>query len=217
MKGLLQKDFRLMVKQSKFFSTIAFITVIFAGVVENISFIISYLTFIGFMFTLSTISYDEFDNGNAFLFSLPITRRGYVVEKYGFGLLMGGSCWIFATLIAVVCGQVRRTNSINDSLAVAFMIIPVMLLLLAIILPFQLKFGGEKGRIAAIAMVGIVFIVFLGVAKITKTMHIDLSGLLNRIETMDTRMLGVAAIAVSIGVLLLSGRISVTIMEKKEF
>ena len=66
-------------------------------------------------------------------------------------------------------------------------------------------------------MVGIVFIVFLGVAKITKTMHIDLSGLLNRIETMDTRMLGVAAIAVSIGVLLLSGRISVTIMEKKEF
>lgn len=217
MKGLLQKDFRLMVKQSKFFSTIAFITVIFASVVEDTSFIISYLTFIGFMFTLSTISYDEFDNGNAFLFSLPITRRGYVLEKYGFGLLMGGSCWMFATVIALVSGQVRGTNSIYDTLGVAFVIIPVMLLLLAMIIPFQLKFGGEKGRIAAIAMVGIVFIFFLGAAKIAELMHIDLNGLLNRLETMNTRVLGIFAIAVAIGGLLLSGRISISIMEKKEF
>ena len=34
---------------------------------------------------MSSISYDEFDNGNAFLFSLPITRKDYVLEKYIFG------------------------------------------------------------------------------------------------------------------------------------
>ena len=62
MKGLLQKDFRLMVKQSRFFGTIGFVAVIFASMVKDTSFIISYLTFIGFMFTLSTINYDEFDN-----------------------------------------------------------------------------------------------------------------------------------------------------------
>ena len=48
-------------------------------------------------------------------------------------------------------------------------------------------------------------------------MHVDLNGLLNRLETMDGRVLGVFAAAVSIAGLLLSGRISVAIMEKKEF
>ena len=217
MKGLLQKDFRLMVKQSRFFGTIGFVAVIFPSMVKDTSFIISYLTFIGFMFTLSTINYDEFDNGNAFLFSLPITRRGYVMEKYGFGLLMGGSCWLFGTLIALVSGQVRGTNSIQDTLEMALVFFPVMLLILEMMIPFQLKFGGEKGRIAAIVMAGIVFIVFLGVAEIAKMMHVDLNGLLNRLETMDGRVLGVFAAAVSIAGLLLSGRISVAIMEKKEF
>ena len=217
MKGLLQKDFRLMVKQSRFFGLFGFVAVIFASMVKDTSFIISYLTFIGFMFTLSTINYDEFDNGNAFLFSLPITRRGYVMEKYGFGLLMGGSCWLFGTLIALVSGQVRGTNSIQDTLEMALVFFPVMLLILEMMIPFQLKFGGEKGRIAAIVMAGIVFIVFLGVAEIAKMMHVDLNGLLNRLETMDGRVLGVFAAAVSIAGLLLSGRISVAIMEKKEF
>ncbi len=217
MKGLLQKDFRLMVKQSSFFSTIGFVAVIFASVVKDTSFIISYLTFIGFMFTLSTINYDEFDNGNAFLFSLPITRRGYVMEKYGFGLIMGGVCWLFGTLIALISGQVRGTNSIQDTLGIALVFFPVMLLILEMMIPFQLKFGGEKGRIAAIVMAGIVFIVFLGAAKIAETMHVDLNGLLNRLETMDERVLGVLVAAVSVAGLLLSGRISVSIMEKKEF
>ena len=139
------------------------------------------------------------------------------MEKYGFGLLMGGSCWLFGTLIALVSGQVRGTNSIQDTLEMALVFFPVMLLILEMMIPFQLKFGGEKGRIAAIVMAGIVFIVFLGVAEIAKMMHVDLNGLLNRLETMDGRVLGVFAAAVSIAGLLLSGRISVAIMEKKEF
>ena len=217
MKGLLIKDFKLLKNQKNFFIILIAIVIGMSAYMEDVSFIIGYLTFICSMFTLSSISYDEFDNGNAFLFSLPITRRGYVMEKYGFGLLMGGSCWLFGTLIALVSGQVRGTNSIQDTLEMALVFFPVMLLILEMMIPFQLKFGGEKGRIAAIVMAGIVFIVFLGVAEIAKMMHVDLNGLLNRLETMDGRVLGVFAAAVSIAGLLLSGRISVAIMEKKEF
>ena len=57
------------------------------------TFAIGFLTFVMSLFSVSSISYDEFDNGNAFLFSLPITRTTYVVEKYCFGLILGLSAW----------------------------------------------------------------------------------------------------------------------------
>ncbi len=60
------------------------------------------------LFTLSTISYDEFDNGNAFLFSLPITRAGYVVEKYCFALILALSAWTISTLLVVIAGTAGR-------------------------------------------------------------------------------------------------------------
>ena len=74
MKGLLIKDMKLMLNQKKFFVTIGFIAVMMAGVVKDTSFIISYMTVLGAMFTISTISYDEFDNGNAFLFSTTLAH-----------------------------------------------------------------------------------------------------------------------------------------------
>ena len=89
MKGLLIKDFKLMKMQRNFFFVIVMISVgqaLFSG---SLSVPIGFATFVFPLFTLSTISYDEFDNGNAFLFSLgcysgePITlvsrRKGSFV------------------------------------------------------------------------------------------------------------------------------------------
>ena len=82
MKGLLIKDFKLLKVQKNFFLLILCITIgmeIFTNSASS-SFIIGFLSFVATLFTLSSISYDEFDNGNAFLFSLPITRKSYVTE-----------------------------------------------------------------------------------------------------------------------------------------
>ena len=107
MKGMLVKDFKLMKGQRNFFAVIAAMAVGMAIFMEEPSFIIGYMTFAGSLFTLSTISYDEFDNGNAFLFSLPISRKGYTVEKYQFGLIAGGVSWLFATVAAGIAGVDR--------------------------------------------------------------------------------------------------------------
>ena len=107
MKGLLIKDFKLLQGQKNFFITIIAIAGIMAIFMEDASFIIGYMTFVGSLFTLSTISYDEFDNGNAFLFSLPITRKDYILEKYGFGLIVGGISWLFAIIVTVVVEIIR--------------------------------------------------------------------------------------------------------------
>lgn len=87
MKGLLVKDFKILKLQKNTLFLFLFIAIWLTAFSDNASFIIGYFTFVFSLFSLSSISYDEFDNGNAFLFSLPITRIDYVIEKYYFALI----------------------------------------------------------------------------------------------------------------------------------
>ena len=81
MKGLFVKDIELMKQQKQFF-----ILVIVMGVILNLagsgssSFAAGYFTFVTAIFAITTISYDEFDNGLAFLMTLPVTRKQYVAD-----------------------------------------------------------------------------------------------------------------------------------------
>ncbi len=217
MKGLLIKDLKLMANQKKFFLLVLLIAVMQVGVLNDTTFIISYLTFIASLFTLTTISYDEFDNGNAFLFSLPITRSRYVAEKYSFGLIVGGAAWLLSTLVAVIGGEIRKVQGASDTLIIAFAILPIIILILAIMIPFQLKFGGEKGRTAAIAATGVVVAVAVLAGKIADLMHFDFAALLDRLQAMDLKRSVAVVIGASVVAYLLSFKISISIMEKKEF
>lgn len=201
MKGLLIKDFKLMLGQKNFFVTIVVIAIGMSIFTEDLSFIVGYMTFVGSLFTLSTISYDEFDNGNAFLFTLPITRKTYTLEKYEFGLIVGGVSWLFAVILVVVCGIVRDSFVVKE----------------AIMLPFQFKFGGEKSRIAIIGAVGLMLLIALAVVKIADFFHIDLVKTFHNLPVMSMGMLIVTALGIAIAVLLLSLKISIAIMVKKEF
>ncbi len=76
MKGLLIKDFKLLKGQKNFFMTITAISIIMIIVSPGTSFPIGFLGFVGALFSLSSISYDEFDNGNAFfIFFTDNTKR----------------------------------------------------------------------------------------------------------------------------------------------
>ena len=75
MKGLLIKDFKLMKMQKNFFIMIVVISFVVSLLTEDVTFMLGFISFITSLFTISTISYDEFDNGNAFLFTLPIDRK----------------------------------------------------------------------------------------------------------------------------------------------
>ena len=87
MKGLFMKDFGLLKGQKQFFAVIVVMTVIFMTAYTNFAFIISYITIMIGIMTLTTISYDEFENGMGYLFTLPVSRREYVGEKYLFSII----------------------------------------------------------------------------------------------------------------------------------
>ncbi|HIR14327.1 MAG TPA: ABC-2 transporter permease [Candidatus Choladousia intestinavium] len=217
MKGLLIKDIKLMLKQKNFFLMLIVIAVLMAYAVENASYIIGYLSVVGSLFTLSSISYDEFDNGNAFLFSLPITRKAYVVEKYGFGLILGGGFWLLASVLTILAEFWKRQAVSAETLSASVGTLFAVFLILAVLIPIQLKFGGERGRIALLIVVGISVVLGVAGAEISRMLSFSLSSLVDRALSLNAGIFTGSIAAVSLLLLLLSCRLSIGIVRKKEF
>lgn len=218
MKGLLVKDFKILKLQKNTLFLFLFIALFLTAFSDDASFVICYFTFVFSLSSLSSISYDEFDNGNAFLFSLPITRTNYVIEKYFFSFILSMSSCFFATILVIITEMIRgMDSSIIDIIMIALMTIPIMLIVISIMLPFQLKFGGDKGRIAIICAVGIVFVISIVILKIAEFFSIDIASIINNLPVFSTGMIIVAALIAVIVILMISIRISISIVKKKEF
>ena len=217
MKGLLIKDLLLLKNQQRFFLLILFMSVgmLLAGV--NSLFVINYITLIITMFTLSSISYDEFDNGYAFLFTLPITRNQYAAEKYVFGFVTGGSACIIVTVIALIMNFVRGGAGTLELLITALLYLFMSLLFMAVVVPVQLKFGTEKGRIVLIFIIGIIFAAGFIVVKAAKTFQFDLSTVVAALTSFAAGPVIIFLLFISLAAVFGSYLISVNIMKKKQF
>lgn len=217
MKGLLIKDFSLMKGQTRFFIIIVVIAIAIGAFYNNLSFMIGYLPFVISLFTLPTISYDEFDNGNAFLFTLPINRKIYIHEKYCLVFLLGGSSLVLATLLAIIFGITRNIASIPEILITAITILPIMLIIQSVMIPIQLKFGAEKGRIVIIGVSGFLFILGIVIIKTTEHLGLDIRTYIDNLPMLSMTWFIVSSIAFAILMLFISMKISIAIMNKKEF
>lgn len=142
MKGLLVKDFLLMIKSKKVILFMLFIGII--GGINDISFATGYILMVLAILSLSTISYDEANHGLNTLFALPISKSDYVKEKYLFSLIITGIGFVLVTIL----GCVSKSGFMET-----LIILSTALLLLALSLPFQLKEGNEKGRIVLFVVV----------------------------------------------------------------
>lgn len=218
MKGLLIKDFKLMKNMR---TTMVIILLSALGmsfyVSDNLSFIVAYLALVGSSFTSSTISYDEFENGDAFLFSLPVSRKDYVVEKYLLSLLMCGGGWLLGAVFSMGARVIMNGLNPMDGIMTALALLPVVIGFSVFTLPLRLKFEGEKSRIVTIIVMCGTFLIVGSGAKIAEMLGIDLGALLERIPVMSAGMGIAVALGISIALLLLSCRISIKIMEHKEF
>ena len=202
MKGLFVKDLKLMMLQKNFLLLILAIVIGMMIFTDDVIFPLGFLSFIVSLFTVSTISYDDFDNGNAFLFTLPITRNHYVSEKYFLGLLLGCMAWVLATVLGIITTVLKDTLPITDLVQSSLMILPIMIVVQAIMLPFQLKFGGDKGRIAMIGAFGGLAVITLVIVKGAEAIfNIDLVSLLDNMPTVSMGVL--IAIAIIIALLML--------------
>lgn len=216
MRGLLVKDFRLFFMQRRFWTIILLLTFFFAVSGQSVHFIIAYATMLCMYFTISTLNYDEFNRGYAFLFTLPISRRGYVLEKYLYALLLGGGAWAITTAGSAAYLYLTDPSwNVAEWIFAPGIIFPIMWLMIALMLPLQLKFGVEKSRIALIVLFAFVFGMTSVAAKIGPYLPQEFS-LENLPELSMDGWIAVGAAAV-LAATLLSVAVSMHIMSKKQF
>ncbi len=220
MNGLLIKDLCILKLQKKFFIVIIAIAVITTLTTKDISFLMGYLMFILPMLTLSTMSYDEFDNGNAFLFTLPISKKLYVIEKYLLGVILGLSAFCLSLLISLIFGSIYGMSAILEGLPAFPVTLALMLVVLSVMLPIQFKFGAERGRLAMLVLSGVAVVIGFAGVKLLEKFNIDINALdayISTLSGLDIGMIIAASAAAVIGIFILSAAVSVGIMEKKEF
>lgn len=217
MKGLLIKDFKLMLMQKNFFIIIIVVTCLISISSQDPTFMIGFITLILSLFTVSTISYDEFDNGYPFLLTLPFSRKTYVLEKYVYGLILGTGAWIVSVMICSLMLIVQGKPVTSDMLIGAFVILPMFLVIESLMIPVHLRFGGEKGRYALIACVGVLVVIGFVVMKIVEIFHIDVLPLILAIDALGPVMFMVILLMIGFLIMLVSLKVSLSIMNKKEF
>lgn len=217
MKGLLIKDFRLMKNMKNSLVVILLIALGMAFYTSDMSFIVVYMAIIGSSFTNSTISYDEFERGTSFLLTLPVSRKDYVVEKYVLSLLLCGGGWLAGTVFSLGFGIIRNGLEPMEGMMTALVLLPVAIVLSVFMIPLRLKYEGEKSRIFMIILLGGFSLILVAGAKAVEMLGIDLGSLGERLPVMSAGMGFVMALLISVALLVLSCRISIRIMERKEF
>lgn len=217
MAGLLIKDFQFLKKQWSILFLLVGMGVLFAASDRYSNIFMVYSTMIGGLMVINTIAYDSYDNGYAYLFSLPVTPKLYVAEKYLFTVLISAAgCLLSGTMTA--CMAERGGFILGEHLMTCLVTWMVLLWVACLMIPLNLKFGTEKSRAILLG----VWVAVIGII-ISLTMHVGDSGelkvhgLLSRIESLG--MIGLLAVTgvFTAVVFYLSMAVSTHVMKKKEY
>ena len=158
MKGLLLMDFKFLKRQTKFLVIVGLLVFVFLFNKDMSSFGVSYATMLFGIFAINSIYYDEANNGNAFLFTLPFSRKEYVFSKYLFGMIMGGGAWLLSSLIGIGYLSMANTGiNIAEWFGINVVYLILLLVMLSFMFPIQFKFGMEKSRLVMIILFILVF------------------------------------------------------------
>lgn len=215
MKGLLTKDFRLLKVNRDFL-----ILVIIAGLCMIIFstgrqlYPMMFVSFISAIVGAGTITYDEMDNGNAFLFTMPFSRKTYVLEKYLLTFILYAISLAVMSIFAIIVGIVRGDADMGDFVLIWIISLISSLIFQAWMITINLKFGGERGRIANIA---IFFVVFAAAVLFFNVFSPDIGPVFHAVSRLGITAIALAAFVLTAALYALSIAISMRIVAKKEF
>lgn len=213
MKGLLIKDLFAILQRKKFLVLLLIMSIFLSFSMDG-SFIIGYISMIGILMSLSALSYDEYDNSLSFIMTLPITRKQFAVEKFLFCFLNGIVFWLISILFYIVSAKISGTTIVVTELikdAAAFL--PFILLIPALTIPLQLKYGIEKQRIILYIFGGIM----LAAVPLIQNLETDRFNAITTFLVNNSFILCVCGCLLGIAIITVSVFASIKIMENKEF
>lgn len=216
MTTLLEKDFRLLLLRKSTLFIYLVIGILFTWQFSS-SFSGAYMTILGTLLALSTLSYDDSDNCMAFLFTLPCTRKDYVKEKYLFVYAVSFVSGLIAILIIIAANMVQRLPFTSMTLLeIILSEIPIVLVTGGIMIPFQLKFGPEKARIVLFGIFGVIAL-FVYAMILIEAVGNPIHSMVNTLDHMNAMPLVLGLVAILALLTVISYLITLRIMEKKEY
>lgn len=218
MKGLLVKDFRFFLGQKSSFLIFIGIGLYFLLTGVDVSFALIFTMMMAAIFSTSSISYDSFDNGMAFMMTLPIQKKTYVISKYILSmlvvLLMGGMIVLFAVIGANMGLEHLNMADLKGSLLVAAVFATIML---ALMIPIYIIFGGEKARVALVAIYGIVAAIAFAIKALVGDIEAAATELFAKLSSLSDWQLACLGGGIMLALVLISMVVSMIGLEKKEY
>lgn len=214
MKGLLIKDLHLLLRRKQ--TLFIFVLVcLFVGFSVNGSFIIGYMAFLSTLISLSTISYDDADNGMPFLMTLPVSQKTYALSKYVLGGIICTGSWILSIAMMIGINAIKGLSPItSENASFPFVFLLMGLLMLDLMIPLQIRYGVEKSRI-------VMFIVFGGIAALiallSRSNILPIAGLLTTMDRIADAWYIAGTVPVYMLLTIISANASIRIMKRKAF
>ena len=219
MKGLLIKDMRILLRQKTTFLIIVLLGIFLGTNGGDISFSMGYMMFVSATLTITTISYDYYEKGMSFLFTLPVTKKMYVMEKYLMSLLIGIAVAALGFVLNFAAGFLGALVPWKDFTITVVLCLALAMLMIALYIPVYIKCGPEKSRVAILIVIGtIAAVVYLAYAvlqvKAVQDALLPMLGVLEKMTAVQFVGIGIVLWAL---LMLVSIVASLRILEKKEF
>ncbi len=152
MLGFIKKDLLMLKGNLKTFILLLIFYVLLAYLGE---FDISFLPpFFSVMMMLSTFSYDNYNNFDAYAISFPNGKRNIILSKYLASLILTFGTTILVLILAILIsylkGNISNLGETSLTMLVEFL---ATVIILSIMYPIIFKFGIEKARLVIFILV----------------------------------------------------------------
>lgn len=156
MKGLLLKDFYLLIKYCKLY---LFLPIFIGGLSflkgvggDKVSFVILYPCLFASMIPINLLSLDERSGWEFYGKTLPCKSWMPVVSKYLFGLFGQVALLLLSLLIEALRVQIQGTSDGAIPFGMIAVFSVFLLLPASLFYPFLFRFGTEKGRLISLVL-----------------------------------------------------------------
>lgn len=218
MKGLIIKDIRIIFSNKNVFLFIPILASMAAFSKTRLAvYLFAYVAVMVISLLTTTISFDDMENGTSFLMTMPVSRKEYVKSKYLLGVvsLILGVVLSIAVVTAVTFLK-GDTLDINGLMLIVCLLWLVMIVLMSVLIPVQLKFGSINGKAVLMCIIiGSMLLLAAMVLVLRNYSEETLNFFVN--EIMKNMVLMTAAgILGTVIILVISYMMSVRIMKKRE-
>lgn len=209
MIALILKDI-VTLKKSLLLTLVISLAISVYGVYNNAVFMVPLIcVIIPLILTAIAFGYDAKSNFEQFVFSTPIKKSSYVFSKLFFPFVFG----LLGSIVLFILFKVKNQMPMESILLLSLITIVGSVMLSAIQLPFVLKYGAEQGRLIMV----ITYFLIFALSSLLEGNSDFVVKIMEMLSKQSLTMIGLGIIALGLIIIAMGIKVSMMIMEKKEY